>query len=70
MTDIEKKIDELEREGYIKNDSYEVYATANDGWAIDIYTSSWGYEQWIYTAHGGFIEAWEIACFGDKKKIA
>ena len=43
-----EKIAELEAQGYIKNDSYEVYENARDGWTVQVFTSPWSFEEYSF----------------------
>lgn len=69
MTDMEKKIAELDEQGYIKNDSYEVYESASGRMIVQVFTSSWSYEEWAYDMAGNFIEAWEMGIDSEARKI-
>lgn len=69
MTDMEKKIAELEEQGYINGDSYEVYENANGGMTIVVYTSLWGFEEYSYTMDGEGIEAYETGLYSKSRKI-
>lgn len=52
-----EKIAELEAQGYIKNDSYEVYENAADGWTVQVFTSSWSFEEYNFDKEGNPIDA-------------
>lgn len=62
-----EKIAELEAQGYIKNDSYEVYENAENGWTVQVFTSSWSFEEYDFDKEGNLIEAWET-CIGAKSR--
>lgn len=64
-----EKIAELEAQGYIKNDSYEVYENANDGLTIVVYTSSWTTEEYNYDMNGNPIDAWECGIGVEPSRI-
>lgn len=57
MTEMEKKIAELNEQGYINGDSYEVYENIEGGMTIVVYTSLWSFEEYNYTMDGETIEA-------------
>lgn len=64
-----EKIAELEAQGYIKNDSYEVYENATDGWTIQVFTSLWSFEEYNFDKKGNLIDAWETDIDAKSKKI-
>lgn len=55
MTEMEKKIAELNEQGYINGDSYEVYENVEGGMTIVVYTSLWSFEEYNYTMDGKAI---------------
>lgn len=64
-----EKIAELEAQGYIKNDSYEVYENATDGWTVQVFTSLWSFEEYNFDKKGNLIDAWETDIDAKSKKI-
>ncbi len=64
-----EKIAELETQGYIKNDSYEVYENAADGWTVQVFTSSWSFEEYNFDKEGNPIDAWETGIRAESRKI-
>ena len=54
-----EKIAELEAQGYIKNDDYEVYENATDGFTVQIFTSFWSFEEYDFDKEGNLIDVWE-----------
>lgn len=64
-----EKIKELEANGYNKHDTYEVDEAANGGWVITVYTSLWGFKEYLYDTNGNPIEATEINLYGKPQKI-
>lgn len=64
-----EKIAELETQGYIKNDSYEVYENAADGWTVQVFTSLWSFEEYNFDKKGNLIDAWETDIDAKSKKI-
>jgi hypothetical protein len=64
-----EKIAELEAQGYIKNDSYEVYENAADGWTVQVFTSSWSFEEYNFDKEGNPIDAWETGIRAGSSKI-
>lgn len=63
-----EKIAELEAQGYIKNDSYEIYENAADGWTVQVFTSSWSFEEYNFDKEGNPIDAWETGIGGRVKQ--
>ena len=64
-----EKIAELEAQGYRRRDTYEVDEAACGGWIITVYTSAWGFEEYLYDVHGNSIEATEIGLYSKPRKI-
>ena len=64
-----EKITELEAHGYIKNDSYEVYENAAGGWTVQVFTSSWSFEEYNFDKDGNPIDAWETCIGTESRKI-
>jgi hypothetical protein len=64
-----EKIKELEANGYNKHDTYEVDEAANGGWVITVYTSLWGFEEYLYDTDGNPVEATEISLCDKPQKI-
>lgn len=64
-----EKIAELKAQGYIKNDSYEVYENAADGWTVQVFTSSWSFEEYNFDKEGNPIDAWETGIGAGSSKI-
>lgn len=60
---------ELEAQGYVKNDSYEVYENAADGWTIQVFTSSWSFEEYNFDKDGNSIDALKTDIWAGSSKI-
>ena len=55
--------------GYNKHDTYEVDEAADGGWIITVYTSLWGFEEYLYDTDGNPVEATEINLYNKPQKI-
>ena len=64
-----EKITELEAQGYCYRDTYEVDEAADGGWIITVYTSAWGFEEYLYDTNGNPVEATEISLCDKPRKI-
>jgi len=64
-----EKIAELEAQGYIKDDSYEVYENAVDGWTVQVFTSPLSFEEYNFDKTGNLIQAWETDIITGSSKI-
>lgn len=69
MTELEKKIAELEKQGYRKNDTYEVYENADGGITVQVFTSFWSFEEYNFTMDGKAIDAYEMGLYANPRKI-
>lgn len=64
-----EKIAEIEAQGYIKDDSYEVYENAVNGWTVQVFTSPWSFEEYDFDKEGNLVEAWETEVGAGSSKI-
>ena len=66
---MKEKIAELEAQGYIKNDTYEVYENVDGGLTVQVFKNSISFDEYNFNNEGGLIDAWEIEIDMKSRKI-
>ena len=52
---LEQKLKELKAGGFVKGDTYEVFETVEDKIVIQVFTSTYSFEEYVFTKTGDFI---------------